>query len=211
MLRYLPLVLIPAVATADTKPAKVAPAPAPFAAQLDGQLAKQPGNLLYSPSSISIALAMLREGALGKTAEEMDRVLGTGNGAAAKAVMKSFKTAKQEPGQPMPPELAVANRIFADGATPFEQKFLDAVSPKITDPVARAKAAESLRKAHYARLALKSAQARRKAKTRTGQAELSGGDAALTTLPPDPLSSVCDVCERDRPLPGPNGLRSRRR
>ena len=35
----------------------------------------------------------------------------------------------------------------------LDRTFLDKVSPEITDPVARARAAESLRKAHFARLA----------------------------------------------------------
>lgn len=48
-----------------------------------------------------------------------------------------------------------ARRTFAD-------RFLDQVPPEITDPVERAKAADNLRKAHYIRMALKSAQARKK-------------------------------------------------
>ena len=63
----------------------------------------------------------------------------------------------------------------------FEQRFLDAADG---DPVR----AEYLRKAHYARLALKSAQARRRAKEHTAAAEAAeaelaelGGDAGLDT------------------------------
>ncbi len=128
MLRYLPLLFVPAVATADT------PKPAPFAAQLHGQLAARSGNLVYSPSSIAVALAMAREGARGQTAAEMDKVLGATNAADAKALIKSFKTAKQAPGGPMPPELAIANRLFADGATPFEPAFLDTTSKDYLAP-----------------------------------------------------------------------------
>lgn len=45
-------------------------------------------------------------------------------------------------------------------------RFERQVDPAITDPVARAQAAEHLRRAYFARLALKSAQARR-AKSKT--------------------------------------------
>jgi hypothetical protein len=54
----------------------------------------------------------------------------------------------------------------------LDRTFIDMVPPEITDPVARARAAESLRKAHYARLGLKSAKSRRrKAKRQTADAE----------------------------------------
>jgi len=150
MLRYLPLLLIPAVATADPPPGP-APPIAPFAAQLDGQLATEPGNLVYSPMSISIALAMVREGAQGQTAAELDCVLGATNGSDAKAFVKSFKTPVREPGGRMPPELAVANRIFADTATPFEQPFLDVTS---RDYLAPAQLLDFRQRAEEARLAI---------------------------------------------------------
>jgi serine protease inhibitor len=136
MLRYLaflPLLFISATAPADSNPGSQPPN-APFVAQLKRQLAKRPGNLVYSPSSISIALAMVREGAQGQTAAEIDRVLGTKNGSDAKAFVRSFKTPAREPGGRMPPELAVANRIFADAATSFEQPFLDVTSKAYLAP-----------------------------------------------------------------------------
>jgi serpin B len=133
MLRYLPLLFVPVVAIADSRPASKPPT-APFAAQLDGQLAKRSGNFLYSPSSISIALAMAREGARGQTADEMDRVLGATNGGNAKAFLTSFKTPAREPGGAMPPELSVANRIFVDAATTFESPFLEVTSKDYLAP-----------------------------------------------------------------------------
>jgi serpin B len=150
MLRYLPLLFIPAVATADSNPGPMPPI-APFAAQLDGQLANESGNLVYSPSSISVALAMVREGAQGQTAAELDRVLGATNGSDAKAFITSFKTAVREPGGRMPPELAVANRIFADAAMPFEQPFLDVTSK---DYLAPAELLDFRQRAEEARLTI---------------------------------------------------------
>ena len=46
-----------------------------FAVDLYGRLRSQPGNLFFSPSSISTALAMTYAGARGETAEQMARVL----------------------------------------------------------------------------------------------------------------------------------------
>jgi serpin B len=46
-----------------------------FALDLYGKLRSQPGNLFFSPSSISTALAMTYSGARGETAEQMARAL----------------------------------------------------------------------------------------------------------------------------------------
>ena len=46
-----------------------------FALDLYGTLRDQPGNLFFSPSSISTALAMTYAGARGETAQQMARVL----------------------------------------------------------------------------------------------------------------------------------------
>ena len=46
-----------------------------FAVDLYGKLRNQPGNLFFSPSSISTALAMTYAGARGETADQMARVL----------------------------------------------------------------------------------------------------------------------------------------
>ena len=46
-----------------------------FTADLCKQLGGQPGNLFYSPSSISTALAMTHAGARGETAEQMAKTL----------------------------------------------------------------------------------------------------------------------------------------
>jgi serpin B len=46
-----------------------------FAIELHARLTRQPGNLFYSPASLSMALAMTYAGARGETAAEMARVL----------------------------------------------------------------------------------------------------------------------------------------
>lgn len=46
-----------------------------FAAQFYSQLSKEDGNLFFSPASIEAALAMVREGANGKTLEQFNQLL----------------------------------------------------------------------------------------------------------------------------------------
>ncbi len=91
--------------------------------------AKARANFVYSPVSIAIALAMTREGARDQTAAEMDAVLGAGTGAEARALVKALAPsggkAQPQPGVPMAPELAIANRLFGERTTRFEQAFLD--------------------------------------------------------------------------------------
>ncbi len=94
-------------------------------------------NLVYSPASIAIALAMTREGALAQTASEMDAVLGAGAGADARALLKSLAApaGKPEPGMPRAPELSVVNRLFGEQTTVFEQRFLDALRDGYGAPI----------------------------------------------------------------------------
>ena len=65
MRNLLPLLLLPSLATAASPPP-------PFAARLDAALPQQ-GNLVYSPTSISIALSLARAGAKGETAAQMKK------------------------------------------------------------------------------------------------------------------------------------------
>src|SRR5262249_3488041 len=120
MTRLLPLVLVPLCATAFADPK-----PVPFAAKLHPELAKQRGNLLYSPASVAIALGMTREGARGATADELDKVLGADNRADGKAVLALATVQDHKPGEPAPPELAIANRIYAEKTLAVAPDFLE--------------------------------------------------------------------------------------
>lgn len=55
----------------------------------------------------------------------------------------------------------------------FFQRFVDKVDPAITDPETRARAAVSLMREHYTRMALKSAQSR--ARKRNSNTDAAGG------------------------------------
>lgn len=114
-----------------------------FAIDLYRQLSKEQAgkNLFVSPYSISIALAMAVEGARGKTAEEMGKVLHfpkaarrvggdaqlipwrtslihTGMAQISGDLMRKAKKAKH------PFELRIVNALWADQTTPFRQQFV---------------------------------------------------------------------------------------
>lgn len=118
------------------------PAPLPtdgaFAARLHAVAAAGDGNTLYSPTSIAMALAMTREGARGRTADEMDAVLGAGAGATAQALIARLAQPAPAPayaGAPTPPTLAVANRLFADPLAPLVPAFVDLTRSKYLAPI----------------------------------------------------------------------------
>lgn len=94
-----------------------------FAFDMLQQLRKQPGNLAYSPASISLALAMTYGGAKGDTAAQMAKVLRLPQDAAA--VHGSWQTVLagwQQAGDDY--ELSVANRLFGQKTSTFEKPFL---------------------------------------------------------------------------------------
>ena len=84
-----------------------------FALDLHGSLKSQPGNLFFSPSSISTALAMTYAGARGETAGQMASVLHFPAPQekvheAFASLSKSFKSETEKPGY----QLSVANRLW---------------------------------------------------------------------------------------------------
>jgi serpin B len=96
-----------------------------FASNLHAEVGKTKGNLIYSPASVAVALAMTREGATGETAKQMDAVLGKDAGVDAKAIRLAFKSSPTaDKDAPKAPELAIANRLFGDAKSTWEKKFL---------------------------------------------------------------------------------------
>ncbi len=96
-----------------------------FALDLYGRLKSNPGNLFFSPYSISTAMAMTYGGARGQTEKEMIQVLHFG--AAREQVHSGFRElqhqlskAEIEPGT----ELRVANALWAQTGHPFLPAFL---------------------------------------------------------------------------------------
>jgi serpin B len=88
------------------------------------------GNLVASPASIALSVAMVTPGARGATAAEIDKVLhsfgSNGQGAEIVALLKSLqsKTTTAKPAI----DLAVSNAAFAQRGMTLEQAYLDALS-----------------------------------------------------------------------------------
>jgi serpin B len=106
-----------------------------FAFDLYGALKSEPGNLFYSPYSISLALAMTWAGAKGQTETDMANTLGWKLGqdklhpafnALDQALMSRGKNAKASDGKGF--RLNVANALWGQMGYPFEAPFLDTLA-----------------------------------------------------------------------------------
>ena len=100
------------------------------------------GNLCASPTSIALALAMVRPGALGSTATEMDKVLhGFGSPAQAGEIVSLLKAlgavtaydesdpqATPDPSAKPVVELDVSNAVFSQKGMSLEAAYLDALT-----------------------------------------------------------------------------------
>ena len=91
---------------------------------LYGRARATQGNLAMSPASISAALAMTFGGARGETEAQMKRVLHVdGARDAVAADWGRLSRALQSPARPL--TLRIANRLFGEKTTKFEQAFID--------------------------------------------------------------------------------------
>jgi serpin B len=95
------------------------------------------GNVVSSPGSLLIALAMLRAGASGGTAAEMDSVLrfpAEKRDEAMNSVLRSLETFDGNPGAvdeenpPRKPVMHAANGLFVDKDVPTGKPFLDTLA-----------------------------------------------------------------------------------
>ncbi|HEY4753327.1 MAG TPA: serpin family protein, partial [Candidatus Limnocylindrales bacterium] len=109
-----------------------------FGIDLYGQLRSQAGNLVVSPASIALALAMARTGARGTTATEMDTVLhnlaSDANASSIASLDASLVdrtgTFQDQSGTPQKVNLAIANASFAQRGFPFGAEFLKALAER---------------------------------------------------------------------------------
>lgn len=103
---------------------------------LYAQLGTEEGNLALSPYSVAVALAMTRNGAVGRTADEMDQVLGIrdvaahndGINALTQAIEGLAGTYEQDGGDPAVIALDSANALFGDKSVEWNEQFLDALA-----------------------------------------------------------------------------------
>jgi serine protease inhibitor len=103
----------------------------------DALLATGEGNVIASPGSLLIALAMLRAGASGEAAAEMDAVLGlpeADRDEAMNALLASLEEYDGDPGSvdeenpPAKPLVHTANGLFVDKNVPTGPGFLDTLA-----------------------------------------------------------------------------------
>lgn len=106
--------------------ASIADANNAFCLELYDQLRDEPGNLAFSPFSISSALAMTYAGARGRTEEEMARVLHLPFGQdSTHEAFSALRTSLLEMAAAPGCTLSVANRLWGQKATPLLRPFLD--------------------------------------------------------------------------------------
>lgn len=102
----------------------------PIAAQADG------GNLAYSPASIAVALGMVRAGAQGASATQLDRFLGAGDPAALHRSLNGLSASLEsrsgrvtdDKGQKGAIELAPANSPWGQEGVRWQRPFLDVLA-----------------------------------------------------------------------------------
>lgn len=88
------------------------------------QLAKEPGNLFFSPASMELALAMTWTGARGQTAQDMGDVLHISGDPVS--VSQSFGELQNAlVGKDAPYTLRIANRLWGQQGLGFKNSFLD--------------------------------------------------------------------------------------
>ena len=129
-------------ATTPDPPAPVKPAgPATIAVTASNQfgldlyqkLRTDNGNLAYSPTSISLALAMTYAGAKGDTATQMRMTMHLPDDAAS--LHGSWATVLSDWSAPKDVEIAVANRLFGDKSYSFESAFLGLTKDRYGAPL----------------------------------------------------------------------------
>ncbi|MEX1365355.1 MAG: serpin family protein, partial [Nannocystaceae bacterium] len=94
-----------------------------FGLELYGKVGTEPGDLVISPASVALALAMTQAGARGETGKEMADALHYPR--PAPVVQRAVATMLGEWNEPREGfELAVANRLFGDAKVPYEPAYL---------------------------------------------------------------------------------------
>jgi serpin B len=125
---------MPMPSPSETKP--LAAGSNAFAVDLWARVAKSPGNLTFSPASISLAVAMAWGGAKGETAAQMKKAMHfAADQDATAAAWGKLSRAMTGPGRPR--ELRIANRLFGESTYRFEQPYLDKTSASFGAPLER--------------------------------------------------------------------------
>ena len=102
-----------------------------FAAALLAGLAAKPTNVIVSPWSIGIALSMIREGAVGTTADQLDALLGGSApalGDALNSQAAAFRAATDT-------SVNIANALWGQRDLAWQQPFLDRLTQSYAAPL----------------------------------------------------------------------------
>lgn len=105
-----------------------------FALDLYQALRSQDGNLVYSPFSISLALAMIYAGARGETASQMAQTLhfdlpqGQLHPAFNQLDLSLQQQGRSASKDQQPLQLSIANAVWAEQTYPFLQAYLDTIA-----------------------------------------------------------------------------------
>ena len=119
---------------------------AAFACDLYQAVRQREGNLLFSPYSISVALAMARVGAAGETASQMDIVLHLPGASAAQGhrdLARRLEPPLASEAEPKEAqrrsayELNIANALWGQEGLPFRERFLAVLRNDYGAPLAR--------------------------------------------------------------------------
>jgi len=105
-----------------------------FGIELYRRLREGPGNRVFSPASVSTALAMTGGGARGRTAEEMRRVLHF-QGAPAEAMRDSGRLLTELQDGKRGVTFRIANRLFGERSYRFEPSYLEATKAAYGAPL----------------------------------------------------------------------------
>ena len=119
---------------------------AAFACDLYQAVRQREGNLLFSPYSISVALAMVRVGAAGETASQMDTVLHLPGASVAQGhrdLARRLEPPLASEAEPTEAqrisayELNIANALWGQEGLPFRERFLAVLRNDYGAPLAR--------------------------------------------------------------------------
>ncbi len=107
-----------------------------FTADLYRRVAAKAGNIACSPYSVAVALAMARNGARGRTAEEIDRVLhasglqqlNDGLGAVGALLEERSGPVRRADGSKATVQLRVANSLWGQRGVAWQTQFLDGLA-----------------------------------------------------------------------------------
>jgi serpin B len=107
-----------------------------LAVALYRRLGAADGNVVFSPLSLELALAMARNGAKGETRAQMDRVLGSPGGEALDTSLNALTLALEsrsgsqhdDEGRSGEVALSLADQVWSQTGLPIEQPFLDVLA-----------------------------------------------------------------------------------